>query len=166
MSRAELKTRRYFSCPNGCDHELSVEHLFHGVLAVTAEYPRRTAGPWYCDVCGQGWRLSYDHESIDVEPYDGGAGNRGFGRDGKRRWQWVVLELPPQREPVRFKVRGMRFSPEINEENVRYYYEEHTCPVNWLAEVNEVRIGEDADPHGLWRVVEVSDLTDEEKADV
>jgi hypothetical protein len=141
-------------CPNGCGHEWSVEHLFAPPLRTSPEYPSRTAGPWYCDECGQGWRLTYSSNAIDVEPY---GGDPSGGGDGKARRQIVTLELPPQDVAVRFKVLGKRFTPQIDEGSVRYFYEEHTCPANWMGEVEEVEIGDDKDPHGLWRVISVVD---------
>lgn len=148
--RVELKTKRFFTCPNGCACEMVVEHLFSGSCAVTKEYPKRQAGPWYCDECGQGWILTYDGNSIDVRP-------RAGGDDARKRKHWVTLELAPQTVPVRFKVKGIRFEPTVNEEVVRYHYEEGTCPTNWLRDVAEVSIGDDDDPHGLWTVASIDD---------
>jgi hypothetical protein len=139
----EIKTKRLFTCPNGCAHEFVVEHI----LREENREPR-TAGPWYCDDCGQGWRITYSRDGIDVTAAQ---------PDGKKHPQWVILELPPQSEPVRFKVRGQRFSSTIDEDRVRYFYEEHTCPTNWLRDVDEVSIGGSDDPHGLWRLVSVYD---------
>jgi hypothetical protein len=145
--RVELKTKRYFTCPNGCKHEMTVEHLLgDGPCGVTKDYPKRQAGPWYCDECGQGWKLTYDADSVDVEPVK-----------GKKVDQWVILELPPQTEPIRFKVKAMRIDRELDESADQYFYEEHTCPTNWLRRVEEVSIGEDDDPHGLFKHVRTYD---------
>lgn len=139
----EIKTIRYFTCPNGCAHQFSVEHLF----AALAPEPGRTrmAGPWHCDDCGQGWRITYDATSlVDVSP----AGDC-------KRTHWVTLELPPQSSPVRFRVRGVRFTESIDVESERYFYEEHTCPTNWLRNVDRVEIDGEEDPHGLWVLREI-----------
>lgn len=141
--KVELKTQRYFTCPNGCAHRMTVEHL----LDANDGGPRRSAGPWYCDECGQGWKLTYDVDSVDVEP----AG-------GKKVDQFVILELPPQTEPVRFKVRASRVDRELDESVDVYFYEEHTCPTNWLRRVEEVSVGEDDDPHGLFKHVRTYDV--------
>jgi hypothetical protein len=88
--KVELKTKRYFTCPNGCAHEMAVEHLLgSGSCGVTKEHPTRQAGPWYCDGCGQGWNLTYTVDSVDVEP-----------AKEKKVDQWIILELPPQTVPV------------------------------------------------------------------
>lgn len=131
---------RHFACPNGCDHRFGIEHLFGRST---------TAGPWYCDDCGQGWNIAIDGEQVSVEKAD------------VRRKCFVTLEIPPQSESIFFKVRGMLWAPTITEETVeqkRYYYEEHTCPTNWLSEVEEIKIGEDTDPHGLAQFVAVYDV--------
>lgn len=147
--KVELRTKRYFLCPECGDHQFTVEHLFEGPCAVTAGAQKRTAGPWYCDNCGAGWRLSYDANGVDVEPHT-----------DRQRTQYVILELPPQTEPVRFKVKWFRFTPEIDEDRARYYFQEHTCPVNWLRSVEDVSIGKDSDPHGLWKLEAIYDAED------
>jgi hypothetical protein len=145
--RPELKTKRYFPCPACGEHEFAVEHLLgDGPWGVTAEYPKRTAGPWYCDNCGAGWRLTYDASGVDVEPHT-----------ERKVTEYVILVLPPQTEPVRFKVKHFRFTPEIDENRARYFFEEHTCAVNWLRDVEEVSIGTDDDPHGLWKLDAIYD---------
>ena len=58
---------------------------------------------------------------------------------------------------MRFKVRGSRFQKRPDEDTRRYFYEEHTCPTNWLRDVEEVSIGDNTDPHGLWKFVAVYD---------
>lgn len=156
----KTKTERYFECPNGCADggRFIVEHLLDSTGSCYAKSGApRTAGPWYCEsaACGQGWMIEHEAgEILDVRAY-GDKGFVHFGHDGKRRWVWVDLELPPQTEPVRFKVRGMSFSAEPDLDAKRYFYEEHTCPTNWFREVREIRIGEDDDPHGLFKLVGV-----------
>ena len=56
-----------------------------------------------------------------------------------------MLVLPPSSKPVCFVVKGLRWSeaelpsapPETLEEATdyaRFFYEEHSCPTNWLFE--------------------------------
>ena len=150
--RVELKTKRYFTCPNGCKHEMMVEHLLgDGAWGVTKDHPRRTAGPWYCDECGQGWRLTYDASGVDVEAV------------GKKVDQFVILELPPQSEAIRFKLRTSRVDRDLDESADQYFYEEHTCPTNWLRHVDEVSIAGYDDPHGLWKYVRTYDVEESDK---
>ena len=146
MTPVTITPIRHFACPNGCDHRFNVEHMFGRA---------QTAGPWYCDDCGQGWNIASDGERVSVEKATANLAGEG---DGKLRKCFVTLEIPPQRESIFFKVRGMLWTPTITEETAerqRYYYEEHTCPTNWLRNVEEIRIGDDADPHGLAQFVAV-----------
>lgn len=154
--KPEIKTKRFFTCPNGCSHQFIVEHLLTpgDPCAVTKEYPTRTAGPWYCDDCGQGWRITYGSNTIDVEP----------ARGEKKRDHWVIMELPPQAEPVRFLTRGIRFTEDIDDDLVRFHHEENTCPTNWLRHVTEVSLGTTTDPHGLFYFVAAFDAQSREDA--
>lgn len=158
-----LKTDRYFMCPNGCEHKFFVEHLLiemeqdiHG----WGKHEQRTAGPWYCDTCGQGWSLVlFKTGLVQVEKTK---------REGKKKDCWVILEIPPQSQPIRLKVRGMYFGASINQEELdykRYFYEEHTCPTNYFRSVAEITIGDDSDPHGLANLIAVYDVDASEEAD-
>jgi len=78
--------------------------------------------------------------------------------------QVVQLEIPPQTKPITLYVKGQRFSDQPDPwsqdpplSNLEYYYEEHTCPINYLHHALEVRLGDDADPHGLARFVDVQE---------
>lgn len=138
---------RFFACPNGCKCRFEVERLIER---------SGSAGPWYCDECGQAWRVVSDGEQVSVEKAAGGV----VMGDGIARKCFVTLEIPPQSESIFFKVRATRYeqtiTPKIEEQN-RYFYEEHTCPTNWLGDVEEIKIGDDTDPHGLARFVAVYD---------
>lgn len=148
----QVKRTRHFKCPNGCEHEFNIEHLF--------DRPH-SAGPWYCDVCGQGWMVnSFDDGRVDAVAWHG-TGDRD---DGKMRRQMVVLEIPPLPHPIRLKVRGRRFTANIDEESHRYFYEEHTCAVNYFRDVEGIEIDGDEDPHGLARLVSVYDVDAEPEA--
>lgn len=141
----EIYTKRFLRCPNGCDCEWSVEHLFGH---------HESAGPWACDECGEAWRLAIKGEAIEM--------TRAPKHDYGPRVV-VVLEIPPQTEPIRFKLTKRR-AAEFTDENERFLYEEHTCPTNWLGDVDEMYIGEDPDPHHIIRFVEARALTAEEEA--
>lgn len=143
--KAELKTKRFVACPNGCeigrDGVGCVDHLID---------KKTSAGPWYCDVCGQGWWLEFDGV--------GGVDLRARAEKLIRRI--VVLELPPQTKPITIllKEHHVRFHENDDEdrEGLRYYYDEHTCPTNWMR-VGAVVFDGDGDPHGLFRFVRVID---------
>lgn len=145
----DVKTRRYVTCPNGCEHEFIVEHILSERIA--------SAGPWYCDECGQGWAVGYREDSAHFEKWTRQHPVGDGTDDGIKRTQFVLLEIPPQQESIWLRVRGMRFTPKQDLDADMYFYEEHTCPTNWLGDVEEVWLGEMPDPHGLARVAAVSD---------
>ena len=137
--KADLVTRRFVRCPHGCAHEFRVEHLF--------ERQTNTAGPWFCDECGRGWDWEVTPEGLEIT-------------ESKTRLYFhkVLLELPPQKESVFFTLAssGQREPGDPDRlDGLRYLYDEHTCITNWLREVEEVKIGTNTDPHGLFRFVNV-----------
>jgi len=71
---------------------------------------------------------------------------------GESREEWHLLRLPPQSSPVYFKVRGTNYFFNGQWGDNQFYYEEHTCPINWLGNVEEVQIAGELDPHGLWEL--------------
>lgn len=160
--RVQLHTKRYFLCPSCKKHEFEVEHLFQGPEAVVAwdeisgkhEEHVREVGPWQCDECDATWkvRVHPSDGTIDVVPAP------------QRSWHnWDVLELArADKTVIRLVVPGLSFERErkLDEEleRKRYYYEEHTCPTNYLHSAVIVTSGDpadwgDADPHGLFRFV-------------
>jgi hypothetical protein len=42
-------------------------------------------------------------------------------------------------------------------ENERYFYNEHTCPTNWLRDIEQIEFEGDRDPHGVFEFVSVED---------
>jgi hypothetical protein len=79
--------------------------------------------------------------------------------DRSKRRTTVILQIPPQTDPIVFEVQGWEYSDiggtaEEKREHTRYYYEEHTCPTNWFRDVKKISIGDDDDPHGLVVFVE------------
>ncbi len=76
----------------------------------------------------------------------------------------VVLTIRPTTETIRLILVAPRYdhhgedSPEETEHE-RYFYEEHTCPSNWLRDIVRVEVGEDHDPHGFVELTEVANFT-------
>lgn len=149
-----IKTDRYFTCPNGCEDKFVVEHLFGPPLNRSGEHGNVRAGPWNCDTCGTGWAISIALSGeVDV--------TKSTSERANQKRCWVILEIPPQKEAIRLKVRGQYWSRCLDEETLGglcYFYNEHTCPTNWLRDVEEIAIGEDTDPHGLAEFVAAYDI--------
>ena len=150
-------TKRFFKCPCGGD-EWSIEHLLDG------SDPKATAGPWFCKQCGVGWWIEINKgPGMTVKLKDSGR------RSAKTL---VIMKLDPKDmdgHPLYLMTEGIAFEPKegeggepvIDPDRDEYFYNEHTCPTNWLRSVREIAIEGDHDPHGLFRYVETRPFTPE-----
>lgn len=125
------RTKNFAVCPHCDATDSPVDHLL----------PGQSAGPWYCDSCGKAYTLKVGLDGlVAITPTDA--------------WKVETLDvliLHPQPKPLIFAVPGMRFNG--NKELVdhkHYYYEEHSCPTNWLRPDFMYYDG-DTDPHGVIR---------------
>ena len=66
--------------------------------------------------------------------------------------RYDLMVLPPQDKPVYFIVQTDDNPKYNSDEHLKFMYESHSCPVNWLEPVYMVHDG-DSDPHGLIRYV-------------
>lgn len=73
-----------------------------------------------------------------------------FSDAGSVAKQYDIVRLDPQDEPIYFIVEA--FSP-TDPETTAYWYDEGTCPTNWLKTVDTIIINGDSDPHGLFAFV-------------
>lgn len=142
MQAVFTKTTRYVLCPSCGDGEFDVSLLGIG----------GTAGRWYCDDCGVGIKLEVVSETlVEVET----TGDRQIGTNVH-----LVLDDPSQL-PLTIVVEGMAFGEirQTDEEILaerghhdRYFYEEHTCVLNFLKSVKKVIAPDgDDDRHGIFR---------------
>lgn len=140
--KARTYTQTYIHCPHCGEKGHRVDHLFgseqrgHGT----------SFGPWYCDSCGGAFRgkILADN-SLDLELLD-----------DQKVETLDLLVLEPQDKPVYFVIRGMGFRKigEVTDfENKEFFYESHSCPTNWLRDIERLVIEDDDDPHGLLRFV-------------
>ncbi len=127
------RTKTYAVCPAcGADAGM-VDHLLGQTLETS----------WYCDSCGQRYRLAFKSDrTVEVTL-----------TNGRKVTTMDVLVLKPQAKPVYFVVEGMRFEGEGDDdkdenESKQFIYEEHSCPTNWLKPVLMSYDG-DHDPHGV-----------------
>lgn len=136
--RLITETKQYVACPECGENTGST---------FDAEHHSRGFGPWWCDECGAGYMGRPD-------------GARGIKLEltGERHIDTtVLLEIPPQSRSIYLATKGMRFmglGEEDDEGGQHYFYEEHTCPTNWLRDVFRISINGDSDPHGLAKYVD------------
>lgn len=131
----KIVTKRYFVCPKCNQGEFQCEHLYHPPLKSDSI---RSAGPWYCDNCGAGWRIYYSDHELYVNSWD------------TKVSRYVLLEIPPNERPIRLLLEH-GFAGDWDEHQIAYLYEEHHCAINFLRDVIEVEHNGEIDPHGLVR---------------
>lgn len=125
------KPTRYIACPRCGEGEYEVSHLRPG--ADTA---------WYCDDCGYKFRLQvHDPISITLTVLD--------------ECHTPTLVTLRSTVPVTLLIKGRRLvknGVEVDDaESDHYYYEDCTCPINYLQWVEKVVDDEgDMDPHGIF----------------
>jgi len=128
------KTSIFFGCPDCGSQEHTSQHLKAG----------DSFGPWYCDICGCGIR--------GVADGNGGADIEETKTRTRKTLSLLRLRIEDG-EPVHIIVEGLVFydgasDPVIDQDKKRYFYEEHTCPSNFLGCL--IKEGADTDPHGLF----------------
>lgn len=132
MEAAKKVVKEYIACPH-CGEATNAEY-----------YQDNTAGPWERrhDKCGGSFMYQYVNGSAMVGPISGEPSSAPI---------LSLLVLPPQKDPVYFVLGNTGYrhgKPEIDLDN-DYYYNENSCPTNWLDDIRAVIIEDDADPHGL-----------------
>jgi hypothetical protein len=132
-TRVITRTVTYVPClACGKEDAHNVSHLLTGLA--------RRWGSWSCDGCG-----------ASTEGTAGGGGVEYWLTGHKMLSDAVLLALTPG-VPVLLVVKGRRSEAEALERH-RYYYDEHTCPTNYLTEALCILTPDDPDPHGLFRYV-------------
>lgn len=117
-----------------------------GVLSAIDYCDKEQEYIWWCsnDSCGKQYRWIWHQDgTIDAEP---------TGIKTKRTS--VLLKLLPQKKIIYIVVKGMRFDGGDDDNNDEYFYNERTCPINYLNKIELICIGQDDDPHGLFEYVE------------
>lgn len=140
ISTTEIKTRpelKTFLCCAACGGDIAtIDHL--------AEYKElKTA--WSCKACGV---------KNNLVVINGNVVEQSIDADPEYTYKTLaLLQVRGMEPPVRFLVEGIYSTKdttgkltldELN--NKRYYYNEHTCPTNWLG-VEKVELLGDLDPH-------------------
>jgi hypothetical protein len=143
-------TKRHVVCPSCGKPAGTIDHMIED--AIRRGTPSWICG-WYCDRCGEEYK---GHVFAD--------GTANVEKTGKQKVETrALLKLEPLKGDVFIEVEGMTFLG-VGEtidgkdlvEDSRYYYEEHTCPTNYLRVVQELWEGGGGhDPHGLFKLIDV-----------
>lgn len=71
-----------------------------------------------------------------------------------RPFDLVLLKVDPQSHPLYFVINARHYDHHDNSDHhVAYYYDEHTCPINWTRNIVAVIAQGDEDPHGFAKFV-------------
>ncbi len=143
-------TTTKIGCPNCGAATGSLGHLLDG--------KSHCFGPWYCDDCGREYHGQVDTDgSVQI-------------RMGKSFWvkSLNVLAINPQETPIYFVVEGGEpvnpDEPRDPHHGGRYYYEEHSCPTNFVP-VELISQDGDHDPHGIFTYLGSVDRPNDDSED-
>lgn len=147
QAQIETEMRHWVKCP-ACDGRVgTIDHLLSDTKPVKA-------GPWSCDDCGKAWFITmHSEQNIQLK----------HAPDHDKTNTLVLLKLDKTyADEIFFVVEGLRFetdNPYTNDKN-RYFYEEHSCPVNHIRcpVLTRDATGDiNVDPHGVLRFVAAVD---------
>jgi hypothetical protein len=139
----EVKTKRYFLCPNCGKEEMIIEHLFQGD-------GWRSFGPWRCQEC--------DHE-ISGECHPNGT---------LRITKVQKAKNPPVLLLLRFRDQYMVICGYTKDEDgYDFLVHSHQCPTHLMRSVLQIYDPEQGrDPHGIFRFVAAIDDTDKTRKEL
>jgi hypothetical protein len=152
-------TKWFIRCPNCNKSEHQVDHLTIG--------SKGTAGPWFCDEddCGSGFNLKrISSDEYEVELVDNETMKTVFillQYKDDPEFQIIVEGIESHRKEA---PEWLLASQEDPDGHHAYYYNEHTCPTNYLTGVYEAIYHGDHDPHGVFEFVRR--LSDEERTEL
>jgi predicted RNA-binding Zn-ribbon protein involved in translation (DUF1610 family) len=138
--KSETKTETSIICPN-CGEDSGIKVDVYKKLGLPYTFLSGT-----CESCGREYsKVTINSLSdVEVELKD------TFSVD-----QYVLLKMEPQKNPVYIVIKAKDFGrggDAKDDDSKRYYYEEHSCPINYLGVVL-IAEGGDTDPHGIFEYV-------------
>lgn len=141
-------THIYVLCPHCQQGESRIDHIAVG----------STFGPWSCDECGRSYKGKRTSDGADT-----------FKCEGVHTPTLDLLVFPPSDKPLYFVIRGLNYSraswnsgdTSVHDQK-RYSYEEHSCPTNWLKQIELLAFDGDPDPHGALQFVRHIDVSNEQ----
>lgn len=140
MQKATVITKPYVLCPTCKEGEFAVGHL------IGREEDGDT-WTWLCDSCGAGILFKLESGIFYCEP---------------NPLQWkkkcVVLLRLRQHRSVYAVVQDniYHFAPDGG--NKQSFYDEHTCPTNFLRNIEYLVEGNDTDPHGIFEFMAMQQI--------
>lgn len=125
----------YINCPYCSDGYHDITNLMNTNSTFTG---------WYCENCGGSITITTKNREVEIQKTE------------EKRIRILVLL---KRNELYLIVKGWKH-PDIDyrygfDHHQEYYYNEHTCPTNYLREAEEIidMNNKDTDPHGLFDYV-------------
>lgn len=152
MLNVKVKTKRVVVCPECGQHEFTIEHLFE------EKYQGRECR-WSCDECSHRFTFVVVDDVFKMEK---------IASDSVRSLVLLQSEVDSKLFVVtkgytHFLPDGTKKPYAVTADDNRYYYEEHTCPTNFLPGIERIIYDGDFDPHGIFKYVRHVDVDDAEK---
>lgn len=141
-----IKNKRVVECPVCQEHEFTIEHLFGDLQG------RECC--WSCDQCSTRFSFLVKDDVFTMEK---------IAPDHMRSLVLLQSLVDPKLHVVtkgftRLADTGDKPPYEETADNKRYYYEEHTCPTNFMRGVERIIYDGDFDPHGIFKYVRHVDI--------
>lgn len=138
--RNETEVRNYVFCPHCGKGRFYYDYMRQAVPSISE------CGPTYCDEC---------HRSYYVRLLPDGGIQTAKSHHTK---QPILVLLA--RSDMLLVVEHSRLDG-CTDENLAYYFNEHTCPRNYFRDTDRVLLRPDnADPHGLFRFIATAEPRD------
>lgn len=139
--KAKTYTVAHFNCPTCGQTHHSYQHLLDE--AVKSQKPV-SFGPWRCHECISGYTGVVNPDgTVLLTPY-------------KNNFIRAVSLLKSQHEehPIYLMVEMNHCHPDPSKPlDPSYYFDQHTCPTNYMRDVTRILFDGDTDPHGVFEHV-------------
>lgn len=147
MPNVKPHTKSYIACPCG-----------EGEWRAPTQVPLRSSYTWFCDGCGI---------LFTIKPLENGT----FDLTANDQRKQKILATLESGGPVRVVIEGIVFShkdgafdSQLEQYNkLQFFYDEHTCPTNWTANIVQMidpADEEDKDPHGIFKLKSIEPWRD------
>lgn len=138
MSIQPYIEKRFVACCVCNAHEFRIDHIGLGQKVI-----------WSCDYCGNQLEITPNAASCEVVVC------------GPKQTPVTITLRSKTVPPITLKLHAWKYahsandSAEAHEHHQRYYYDEHTCPTNFMSQVEQIIFEGDEDPHGVFEFVSV-----------
>jgi hypothetical protein len=130
--------KKFFMCINCNKGEFQYNHL----------EPGKNWGPWHCSNCGVSFRGSIDMSGEPIVERTS---------EGIDEPVLVLLRLClplSDGSIVHAIIKAVNYGGKaIDESHQEYFYNEGTCPTNWMSEIDTIIENQNVDPHGIFQWV-------------